>query len=62
MKRKFLSVVLVASLIAYPLTSYIPRCNAKEIEESIDVQEYLESLANFLCYSINHQNCSINTK
>ncbi|MDE7424219.1 MAG: hypothetical protein K2N51_11125 [Lachnospiraceae bacterium] len=45
MKRKILSVVLVASLIANPLTSYIPRCNAKEIEESIDVQEYLESLA-----------------
>lgn len=52
MKRKFLSVVLVASFIANPLTSYIPRCNAKEVEESIDVQEYLESLANFLCTAL----------
>lgn len=45
MKKKILSVVLAASLITNPLAGYIPRCNAKEVEESIDVQEYIESLA-----------------
>lgn len=45
MKKKILSVVLAASLTVNPLVSFVPVCNAKEVAENIDVQEYIENLA-----------------
>ena len=62
MKKKFLSVVVAVSLAINPLISAAPACNAKEIAENIDIQEYIQDVADMYGENVEINNLEENVE